>query len=425
MGSVSSKPARPGAGGVERRESKTRFERAFSRLLPNREGHSRSGRPVKVMPDPCGTTVPSAARLAVPPSPQVTPVSLSSRLTSSSSSSSCVTPVRTPVASEPPARTDGITWASSAELLPAVSVGVEEGTDEWFHCLSPDRAAQWIRGVAQLYGGATMDDGALDVLCVELGLHATQLGVSQMQAMGHALAQVFNPPATSSSSRSSSSLSAALAAPAGYKGLARVVKALFGHSHPILLPEQAGAFIEGMRLSLPPVLAGADAVLRRAICDAALAGAPTDTVIAMACGLVAGMVDPSAKPVPYSRANLPALPSNLPQQRRDELQDALNMGKRLALQPCSVLDKDVQGTAAEHARWLMIALRMPRPQANEERFPARTRDYAKAVGKLSGQLPTRQRADLLAAVSGTLNQGPLRAPTAADKIERKLTASVQ
>lgn len=400
MGGVCSKQGRQDAG-AERGDWKARLGRAFSRTPTEREGKSSSGRAVRIMPAP---TRPMAG-LAVQAGPLVTPSHLSSRHTSSSSDCASTTPTPRLLESRP-----GTITAAPSDLLPTAGWTAQEGTDEWFGSLSPTQAAHWIRDVAMGYGGPAMSSESLDVLCVEIGLHATQLGVDHLQAMGRTLAQVFNP------SASASSLSAALAAPAGYPGLARLLKALLVQPNPVLSPEQAGAFVQGLRLSLPPTLAGADAVFRRAICDAALAGTPTDAVIAMACGLFAAMVDPGAKPASYSRAHLPALPARVSAPQREQLQDALNMGKRLALQPCSVLDKDVPGAADERVKWLLMAYRMPKPQANEAGFLPWTRNYRKAVQPL----PKRQQVEVLAAVNRTHGLGPLRDPKGDDKADRNV-----
>lgn len=416
MGCVASKQAAPAGDGALRSDWKARLARAFSRSPANREGKSPDGRAVKVMPLPG----PAARRTDTPPDSGVTPTTLPSRTVCASSHSSsgtpAMTPKVTPKAQPSPFRPDSLNSALSPRLLPMASSLVEEGSDEWFQSLSPAQAAHWIRGIARERGGATMDAMSLDMLCVEIGLYATELGVVQMQAMGQALAQVFNPPVSAASS-SSSALAAALASPSGYQGLARLVKAMFAHLHQTLRPEQAGAFIEGMRLSLPPVLPGADAVFRRAICEVALADAPKETVIAMACGMFAAMVDPKARPMPHSRANLPP---GLPVERREEIQEALDMGKRLALQPCSALDKDVKGAVADRLQWLMVALRMPRPLANEDRFPLASRNYLKAVQRLTGHLRSRDLTQVLAAVNQARGQGTLRgAQDAAQEEDRK------
>lgn len=395
MGGMCSKLGRQNAG-AERQDAKARPGHGVAGGPVQREGRSGNGRAVRIMP-----------------APRVATSNLSSRSTCSSAG-----PTPTPSTPRPPqARADGLTAASS-ELLPRVGLLAQEGTDEWFKSLSPHQAADWIRGVALQYGGAALDATALDLLCVEIGLHASELGVDHLAAMGLALAQVFHPPASSASS--SASLSAALAAPAGYQGLARLLMALLAQPDQALSPEQAGAFVEGLRLSLPPTLAGADAVFRCAICETALAGTPTDTVIAMACGLFAAMVDPAAKPASYSRAHLPALPARVSPSQRAQLQEALNMGKRLALQPCSVLDKEVPGSADDRVRWLLMAYRMPKPQANEARFLPWTRNYRKAVQPL----PKRQQLDVLAAVNRTHGLGPLRGTQAHDTADRKALATI-
>ncbi len=416
MGGVSSKQPQSGAGnganvGAQRSDLRGRLARMFSRgSSPAREGKGPDGRTVRIH----APLEPDAGRgrLAVAPDPsaQAIPRSPPRRVTlplldtgtSPANNTPAESPPRTPSAHPPAVRRDGLTAALSQLLpleLPAAPDQAVEAVD--LSAYTPAQAAEWIEDQAVVLDGAAMGDDHLEILCTDIEAAAKSLSPAHLQAMGRALGQVFNPGAgvCSSSMSSSSSLSTAIAGPQGYAGLKRLLLALLARPQQALSPEQAGAFVQGMRLSLPPLREGADAVFRRAICEAQRAGTPSDTVIAMTCGWVSAMVDPAVKAWPYTPAQLP------PGPKSEALQAALNIGKRLALNPASLFDPDVKASRDKRFDWLMIAYRMPHPQSNESRLAPARRNYTRRVFPL---LTAPQRLALLAAYNQTRHLGPLR-----------------
>ncbi len=74
--------------------------------------------------------------------------------------------------------------------------------------------------------------------------------------------------------------------------------------------------------------------------------------------------------------------------------------------------REVKATRDQRFEWLMIAYRMPKPQANEARLPMAQRSYGTAVFRL---LTSPQKLELLKPYNLTHNLGPLRGTKAEGK----------
>ncbi len=418
MGGVSSKPAQAGTGTgtggapvagpvAQRSDWRTWMDRLRSRGTGTEpEGKTRDGRGVRLA-TPAGTVAgvkraagrvdPDALRSA---SSTPRPVALPPLNTGASTS---VTPPSTHAVHQPFDRKHGVSSAPSPRLTGA-QPAVQPITDAvpGLARYTPAQAAEWIEDQADVLGRAGMDDENLQLLCLDIQTAASTLSPVHLQAMGRALAQVFNPASLASSSQSSQAVyAAALAGPTAYAGLRRLMTALLAHPAQALSPAQAGAFVQGMRLSLPPQREGADAVFRRTICEAQQAGAPPDTVIAMTCGWISAMVDPTHKAVAYTPARLPPGFKG----KSEALQAAMDLGKRLALNPASVFSAQVQASRDKRFEWVMLAYQMPKPQSNERRLPDASRNYTRRVFPL---LTPHQKLQLLTAYNQTRHLGPLR-----------------